>query len=337
MKPAWKGPIEGGITQSLIGNFLGNPYAAFIYYGLGLEEPSELEPNLHWGNGMHLALESFLPRNIPTKWITEDIEQEIFNLVKTFFQETYPKFPSTFPHSITRMLKLYDNAYCIDKEIQTELKFAKPYTTPKGLKCTLRGKCDVLCPTEFIGEHKCKGKVDTAQTREETPVDLQSLLYCWAFGVKKVIYDLIRIPESEYWQPTVPALATPAGKVKMWFENCQSYKDWPIAPNKHLWLSQLEIDIPEENIESMFKFTLDPIIEYIWAMYDLWCEPSFDPENPDCYGPLFYRTPIRQFDATKTERYKCRYHSIFSNQATFEELIPVTSFYKELEDGTSGT
>jgi len=332
LKPAWPGPIEGGITQSLIGNFLDDPYRAYLYYGEGLEEPSEQEPNLHWGNGFHLALEHVLRKQKHIKELTNEEYTEIFDIVKAFLKETCPKYPATYPHSICRMMKLYDNSYCLGKEIITEQKLNLSYTTRRGRKCTLRGKADVYCPNEFIAEHKCKGKTDAAQTRVETPVDLQSLLYCKVLGVKRVHYDLIRIPESQWKQPTVSALASAEGKVKAWFETAPNYDDWPINAKAHLWLTQLPaIDIPDENIDNMTNFTLDPIIEYIWSMYDLWCEPSFDAENPDCYGPLFYRTPIRQFDATRTEKYKCKYHSYLTGQLGKSELVKVTSFYKELD------
>ena len=53
---AWKGPLEGGITQSLLTKFLECPYRFYLYAGLGLEQPGEPEPNLIWGDICHKGL-----------------------------------------------------------------------------------------------------------------------------------------------------------------------------------------------------------------------------------------------------------------------------------------
>ncbi len=333
MFPVWKGPIEGGITQSLMQNMLECPYRSFLYYCLGLEEPSTIEPNLIWGNGMHLALELAIPKPKLIREFDESDHKEIFDTVNKYLKTKYPQHPGTFVWSITNMLKLYDDKYKLDySNIVTEKKFQVPYTTRTGRKCTLRGKMDVHA-RPLLGEHKCKGKIDTQQTREETPVDTQTLLYCMVGNCTKVVYDLIRVPESQWKLPQRNPMSSAKGYMDEVFYNCSNYDDFPISKWKNRWISQLyPIEITDEQIDIWRKKTLDPIIDMIWRRYEMWCDPSFDPENPECYSADFYVTPVRQFDATRTERYKCKYHGILTGQLGLNELVPVQDFYKELTD-----
>jgi len=334
MKPAWPGPIEGGITQSLISRMLECPYRSFLYYGLGLEESTTIEPNLIYGNGGHLALEIALMKPKLIREFTESDFDEIFGKVVQYFKDKYPNAPSTYPHSIIRILKLYDDSYKTDlPDLITEKKFNEVYITRSGMVCNLRGKKDVHSASKrFLGEHKFKGKIDPELTRLETPVDQQVLLYSYVSNSTTCMYDQILIPESQWSLPKRNPMSSAKGYMDEIFYNCSPWNDFPIARYKNRWISQLPIDITDEAIDEFRKKTLDPIIDMIWRRYDKWCDSSFDPENPACYDADFYKVPVRQFDATRTERYKCKYHGILTGQIGLSDLVPVTDFYKELTD-----
>lgn len=336
MKPAWPGPVEGGITQSHIAKGpLGCPFRAYLYYCLGLEEPRTPDPNLIWGNGCHLGLEHLIKHPQRIKDMPQEVFEQVALKVKSYLRETYPNTMATYPFTIKNMLKLYNDSYKEEgTEWKTEFQFKVPYTTRSGRKVNLKGKADGYCPDlGILVEHKCKGKIDVQQTREETPFDFQVLMYCLVLETRKVIYDIIRIPEAQYRLPPRSPYASPEGYADVIFDKTSSWDDYPITPKKHLWIQQLTFEIPEERIENFRKYQLDPLIDKFCLMYDMWCDPNFDPENPDCYGPLFYRTPVRHFDPGKTEKFKCEYHSFLTEQLGMNELVPVKSFYAELDNG----
>jgi len=332
MTPVWSGPLQGGITQSLISKSLECPFRFYLYAGLGLEEPRMEEPNLAWGNMGHYGLEHLIKYPTRIKDLNDQEWNTIQGLITDYMKENHPGVPPSFPYSVANMLRLYDDSYKEPGDIwDTEVKFSYPYFTRFGRKVTLRGKVDAIClKKKILVEHKCKGKIDLEQTRAETPFDLQTLMYCYVTGCREVIYDLIRIPEAQWKLPYRNVMETSKSYIDRLFTSAKG-SDFPINTYKHLWIQQLRFTIPEERIEHFRQFQLDPLIERICCLYDRFCEPDFDPENVSKYDALFYRTPIRHFDPGKTERYKCNYHSYLTEQLSLDDLVPA-KFYSELEE-----
>lgn len=335
----WKGPVEGGITQSLINKFLVCPYQFYIYAGLGLKENKPDNDNLMWGDIFHKALELAIEHPSLIKDMTIDDLEEIGKKVKQHISDKWPKSPSTYFHTVMNMLKLYDDSYKLQMPgIVTELEFEEKYTTPKGLTCTLRGKRDGWhLPTKTLIEHKCKGRIDKESTTQEIPVDQQVCLYSMISGAENVIYDLILIPEAQYGFPQMRPGQTLKNYVDSWFSTHTgppSSTLWPINKKKHYWFAQIPIPITQENIDNYRKFTLDPLIDRIYRWWDHVTQPGFDPDNPDYYNDVFYKTPIRQFNAHATAGYKGEYHDFLTGELALEDLIPVESFYAELTERT---
>ena len=228
------------------------------------------------------------------------------------------------------MLRLYNDNYKTEP-FETELKFSVPYKTRRGLSCVLRGKVDGINDSRTIlVEHKCKGKIDIQQTRAETPSDLQALLYCYVNGPRRIIYDLIRIPEAQWKLPDRRMNEKVSSYIERLFKT-HTGDDYPINQKKHLWIQQADLTIDNENIDDLLRFTLDPLIERLWRWYEHVSQPGFDCDNPDYYNDIFYRVPIRHFDPGKTQKFKCSYHSLLTGETTIDDLVPVKSFYAELD------
>jgi len=327
----WKGPSDG-ISQSLISKFLECPFRFYLYAIKGVKDDQPPNLNLIWGNAFHKALETVLkhslnsdkPRKLPgDDYLLDVIKKDI----EKCSEDT--QVPNTIPFSILEMVKLYPLPQEIG-EIIPEQVFTYEYELNSGRKVKFRGKADGLGPTCIV-EHKCKGKFDAIQTLKETMWDMQTNLYCYVFGKEKVIYDLIRIPEAQYNGPKCRIMEDPKDFVYRIYNNyCGTV--YPIKRFKKHWIDQLHIDLPFSQQLKVMDECIIPLCERIYDWYEYVTHPNFDIENPVWYNSLFYRTPVRHFDPSKTEHYKCSYWDYLVGDQELDCMIPVTSYYTELEE-----
>ena len=137
----WKGPLLGGITQSLISNYLTDPYTFVLYYGLGLEETSKLNQNLLYGNLGHKGLEIALCRPEPMISLLPEIRAALKEDAKS-----WPYIDASTLESVPRMLLLYNDSFKHKYALKTELQFKVPYKTKSGFNVSLMGKVDGIGP-----------------------------------------------------------------------------------------------------------------------------------------------------------------------------------------------
>jgi hypothetical protein len=344
----WKGPVDGGITQSLLGKYLQDPFSFVLYYGCGLEEPAPVNQNLIWGNEFHLLLELTLPNpllyNNLSQGYLDDLRQQLVTL-----EEGYAHVEANTLHSVMEMMKLYNDSYKLSYEIETEKQFKFEYHT-KNHQVSLMGKIDGIgiSHTPFIPagypfgpdlpvliEHKCKGYHDKLQHRQEIHTDLQLNVYLHAMQVlghttDQVIYDIIRIPEVQFGCPARNIGERIPYYINRIYNTCTPYKDYPVSKNKFMWLDQHCFSHPEELVTEFRKVTLDPIIDGLCYMYEYTLSDSFDPFNPDCYNHLFHRRPLRLFDPARTDKFKKDYYQYLTGALPLESLVPVPHLFKEL-------
>ncbi len=329
MQWLWKGPLHGGITQSLIQKYLTNPYTFVLYYGLGLEEPEEYNQNLLWGNVMHKGLEIGLAKPTPIKEQIDDLRPELMEESKK-----WPYINATTVPSVLEMLKLYNDSYkqqfnlCI-----TEQQFKIPHTTSGGNTISLMGKVDGL---GYVGdditliEHKCKGSYDKVLFRAEISYDLQLNIYCKANQVYRVVYDNILIPETQWNCPPRDMMERHEYYIQRLYHK-QNYGSYPVAKKPFLWLDQLTYTMNPESIDFFFQETVDPICDQICELYDYCSQSSFDPLNRLCFNKNFFKRPLRLFDPAKTDKFKTSYWNFLAGQLPFEGLKPTQELFKELK------
>jgi len=332
----WKGPYEEGVSQSLINKYLECPYRFYLYAILGLEEKHPLEPNLIWGDTFHKGLE-LLIQEPQLAW---DFPQEKWAEIDAALDhhlEQYVPFPPTFPFSIKRMLRYYDDSY---KEgaphFNTERVFAIPYKTAKN-EVILRGKLDGDNPSTIV-EHKCKGKLAIEQTRDEVPVDLQINMYTYAWQhfyetpeLPLIIYDTIRIPDTQFALPQRRMRQSISNYIEELYTT-STWGDFPVEKRRGLWLDQAKIWLTKQGHRDFKTFVLNPLIDLICAWWDHVTAPNFDPGDPACYNEVFYRVPVRHFNPSNTQNFKCNYHSFLTGAIDLDELTPVKSYFPELEE-----
>lgn len=328
----WKGPAVDGITQSMIGRFLQDPYQFYLYAGLGLEERHTPEPNLVWGCGFHKALELLIPKEKRIQDLEEDELEDTRKKVEAYLEYEFPGTPPTYAVSIMYMAQKYNDEYKEGDSFATEIVFNSQYTTRLGREVILRGKLDGLNHDRTIMlEHKCKGRIDLQQTIAEVPYDLQVTMYALASKAGTVIYDLIRIPDTQYGMPLRRQQQSPNSYIKELYTS-RSWGDFPVYSKPHLWLQQAYVYLEDEVIQENIDKTLNPIIEAMCQYYDYCSSSTFDWQNPKHYNEVFYKKPIRQFDPMLTPKFKGSYWNFMTGQLSLDELKPVKSFYGELEE-----
>ena len=325
-KPVWAGPAVGGITQSLMSRFLECPFRFYLYAFLGLEENEPLHPNLIWGDIFHKGLEHYIPGgNL----------QEAKEAMWEYGNTEYPRMPSTYLHTTEQMLKLYNRSFLTSNGVLEDMKTEQKFSVPEvveGFDVVYRGKADGYNkPCRYGVEHKCKGKIEPALSRAESPIDQQVLLYSYCLNIRHWTYDIIRIPEAQFMAPQRRPGESGASYAHRIF-NTQTGQEYPISRHPYAWINQFHFDVDKAQIDAFMDYTWRPLVYRLCRWWKHITTPGFSLLNPECYNDIFYITPIRHFDPSNTERYKCKYWHLLTGEAELESLIPVTSFYAELED-----
>ncbi len=330
----WPGPLHAGITQSLINRFLECPYRFYLYACLGLEELGEPEPNLIYGDTGHKGLEHIIRRPYRMIDFSPDDWVEIDSEIDAHISKYWPMAPATFPISIKRMIRLYDDSYKDEHgPFVAEKEFAIPYLTSHGHNVTLRGKIDGIADDGFMVEHKFKGRFEPKYIRQEIQVDQQLMIYSHVSGSRSGIYDTIKIPDTQWAKPPQRKMERPSSYINSLYDD-REWGDYPISRKRHLWISQIPYDLESDDITKYFQFTVDPLIDRICKWYEHVQQPGFDPDNPKFYNHIFYKTPVRHFNPSNTEMYKCNYYNYLTGQITLDDLVPVKAFYAELKQET---
>lgn len=326
----WKGPKIDGVSQSLLNKFLECPYCFFLYAILRLHEPETERDNLVWGDIGHKGLEHLIP-SLCLKTASRKMEQ--------YQKERYPEAPSRFLPSIKKMISLYNKKLFRVGTWKTEQIIDRQITI-KGIPFRIRGKKDGICYDypryqKVLAEHKFKGYIDPPSLAQEIQKDTQCNIYLYSEEdpVEWVIYDLIKIPDTQKYQPDKKHWENESEYIdRMYFGQCGNWKGFPIASNKDQWMHQEIYHIPYEEQQFNWERTIAPLLLRLNEWYEYVTSDNFDMNNPECYGPTFYIHPIRHFNARQTNRFKCGYHGLLTGQLSLEELEPVTSFYSELDE-----
>jgi len=325
----WKGPEVDGVTQSILSKYAQCPFRFYLYAILGLQDNTELHPNLIWGDVFHKGLEHLIA--------SKDLNASVVSM-QDYLTTKYPQAPKSYAYTTKRLLwKFRLENY--EGEWETEIPFSIDVTLPSGRTVKVRGKKDALRTTDpkygrILGEHKCKGYLDPAQTIRELRQDRQLNFYMYLHDVEWVNYDLIRIPEAQRALPS----RTYNQSIEDWVETlfigpCGSYSGkFPINQNIHEWISNLTHHLPREEQETYWNFTIYPELEKLCKFWDHVNQPGFDHENPEFYNDIFYRSPVRQFNGSFTQNFECDYYSYLIGEQDLSDLAPIGSVFSELEN-----
>jgi hypothetical protein len=178
----WKGPLQDGITFSLLSKFLVCRERFRLMVVEGLRESEGFDASIEYGQMWHDAEEAHargkdwqrIIRLHYAKWrenypASEDETRKWFRVCQTTFP-LYVQYWSKHPMEKQREPVLAENPFAI------------VYTLPSGRKVKLRGKFDcVLAVNKFrhlwLQENKSKGKIDEEGITKTLHENMQTMLY----------------------------------------------------------------------------------------------------------------------------------------------------------------
>lgn len=368
-KPAWKGPFVDGITQSIMQRFIRCPFQFYLYAFCGLEDPKPLNVNLIWGDTLHKGLEhlvrgdpldyslkqmdDYRAKNYPRAPNTFKFTTEA--MLKLYQEKAMPVLApwgkldtevhidgmrEFLSYRFASMDAIRHALFAYNPEAVHPLNDRAAYIYPHVESVRVKGKADIVSadrtqPLQVLGDHKAKGKnaSDPETTKKELGEDTQMNLYAYMFdSIPNWIYDLILMPED---QPRTPAQRAGESGAE-WTERIfNTHKDvmngFPIRTCYGKWLNQVPFYQPKEDNERFIAQTVVPIIYQMIDWWNLVTHPDFNPNESCWYNSIFYRYPIRSFNPAQTFKYECSYHAVLIGKADYSSLVPVKSFFSELE------
>lgn len=289
--PLWLGPMGssdmGGITQSMIGDWLADRERFRLKNVEGLQPTGRFQPSLDFGNLWHVCEEH---HSAGTDWIEPLKEKAMEYTVKFRLQQDevnkwYNVCKVLFP--------IYVGYWSKDKEqkektpLLQEYAFKVPYELPSGRVVYLRGKFDAV---DLIGkgksagiwlqENKTKSEVDEEKIRRQLKFDLQTMLYlialqglsgCELGSAERILgvrYNVIRRPLAGgkgSIRPHAPTKANPNGETQVqFFERLKGV----ILEDVGSYFLRIKSEVYPSDIDRFKKMCLDPLLEQLCDWYD---------------------------------------------------------------------
>lgn len=326
--PLWAGPCAagplGGITQSMLGRFLGCRERFRLKYVLGLEPPDRWHHTLGYGLMWHHCEEG-LARG--ENWDTfHEYVRGLLNRYP-FQQEEITKWGSVCKVQFPEYVKYWreePDVLCRVPVMQ-ERVFDVPYALPSGRVVRLRGRWDsvdhitddVTGPggALYLQENKTKGDINKEQVERQIKFDLQTLFYLTAlerernlFGqspsdlyqrIGGVRYNVVRRPLSggkgsirPHSAKSTKTTYTPAESADDFYERLR--RDY-LAAEPSYWFFRVRAEISQEDVRVFRDTCLDPILEQVCAWYEeVTGQYEIHLTTTGCVPlpPMNYRTPF---------------------------------------------
>lgn len=224
-EPLWKGPEDdgplGGITQSMLNNFLSCRHRFFVKYVEGMQVVQGFSRVMEYGQMWHTCEEHFAAGT--HRQVTEQL---IGEPLRAYCQGLCQKYPlaqdeiNKWYNICLVQFPLYVRWWADHKDVvertplMQEEVFHVPYALPSGRVVYLRGKFDSV---DLIGkgknagiylkENKSKGDIDESRMQRQLKMDLQTMLYLVAlaefphaavqdYPIRGVNYNVVRRPLS---------------------------------------------------------------------------------------------------------------------------------------------
>lgn len=313
----WRGPLDDGITQSMLNRFLccRERFRLYVVEGLKVEG---FNHRLEYGNMWHLCEEQLAGTNIasnvlgvkphPAEWEPK-LKQYAVELTKQYpqngpeIEKWWNVCRRQFPIYVDYWRKHPDvkNA----KPLYAESVFDVRYKLPSGRVIRLRGKLDKgdivtegKVASIFIQENKSKSEIDADKTVRELPLNLQTGIYLTALAevmkdktnplykvgfeslkIGGVRYNEIRRPLSGWGEGNIKQRKG-VGKAKKGAETLEEFYDrlgQLIADDPAKFFIRVKMKVTLSELEKFQQRVLNPILE---QLCDWWESIKDDPFNP---------------------------------------------------------
>lgn len=297
-KTVWKGPVEDGITQSLLGRFLVCRERFRILVMEGLKPKETFYPPIHFGQMWHTCEESLARKE---SW-AQSLKDYCILLVRQFRSQQeqidhwYNVCSALFPLYVDHWKKHPDVK--TREPVLEEQVFDVPYKLPSGRTVRLRGKWDSVDLVKdrsnlglWIQENKTKSTIDVSKVSRQVTYDLQSMFYRVALD----LYDWtgsVRVEEA-------PASGFPVVGIRYNVVRRSAHKSVGSMLEKlekdradgriSEWFDRYNIRILKTDIAEFKKYTLDPILETLMCW---WATMTGGETCGECSTHLHWRHPF---------------------------------------------
>lgn len=308
--PLWEGPCSdgpnGGITQSMLNNFLVCRERFRVRYVLGLQPTDTFKHALEFGNMWHAAEESLAAKDADP-WLKLDA-------YTVELCERYPLQQQDIIHwhNIVKLqFPIYREYWASHEDVKDrtplmqEEVFNIPYLLPSGRTVRLRGKfdsVDLIGGKIWLQENKTKGDIDPVLLQRQLTFDLQTGLYLVALSelsndtgeasweIAGVRYNVIRRPlsggkgsirqkknqtQEEFYQELGELIKGATGP------------DWGMLEGEHYFFMRWKVDVSPQDIENFKVRFLNPILEQLCD----WWEDLQSWVDGEPWPPSHWRTP----------------------------------------------
>ena len=331
--PLWQGPCgegwNGGITQSMISNFLSCRERFRLKNICGLYPRDVWNHRLGYGNMWHVCEEAHAKGANPLVALTNhalDCQEKY-----PFQREEIAKWCHVAQVQFPEYIDYWSDHPDVKNRtpLLQEQVFDVPYQLPSGRLVRLRGRwdsVDLIDNGVYLQENKTKGDVDKLQIERQLKFDLQTMLYLVALkeclkqancgegqdwinerGLEHnlifhpicgVRYNVVRRPLSGG-----KGNITPHKKLKEtglpetaehFYERLR--RDY-ISAEPDYWFFRLRVEISQEDIKVFRETCLDPLLETICWWYD---QITLDPYKVNAIhlvDSMNYRTPFGVYSA----------------------------------------
>lgn len=193
--PLWKGPIEDGITNSLLSRFLVCRERFRLQVIEGLRPDAEFNVPLEFGNMWHEAEEAYCRGRDPYKSMNKMYDKWRANYPgNEEVRKQYLCCKTAFPIYIDYWAKHKDEQ--TRKPILEEKEFRVRYDLPSGRHVILRGKFDAIFMADnnsiLLQENKTKTKIDHEGITKTLYNNIQTMIYLIA--MRKSLQPVKSVP-----------------------------------------------------------------------------------------------------------------------------------------------
>lgn len=266
----WKGPLEDGITFSLLSKFLVCRERFRLLVIEGWKTADKFNHLMEYGNMWHVCEENLAAGGDWAKALTEYGYELIkrYPLRRADVEHWYKMCMAQFPHYVHHWAKHPDV-----KErtpLMQEETFTIRYVLPSGREVKLRGKYDAVDVIGkgkdagiYLQENKTKSQVDPTKIGRQVTYDLQSMLYIISLKDKHASMGWAKlgpIAGVRYNVVRRPAHKSPESM-------CKKIDEDIIDRRIGEWFGRWRVEISDLDIARFKKETFDPILE---QLYDWW-------------------------------------------------------------------
>lgn len=333
-EPLWKGPSSddpnGGITQSMLNQFMVCRERFRIKYVLGLQVPDSFNSRLEYGSLWH-ACEEGLAAKDKDPWARLDLY--VGELLKRYplQQEDVLKWYEIckiqFPIYVDYWAKHSD---VVNRQplLQEEV-FNIPYKLPSGRTVRLRGKFDSVDLIDggiWLQENKTKGDIDPQLLQRQLTFDLQTGVYLvaiselnyagpdteasihkaqqgwaifraqkeWRACIHGVRYNVIRRPLSggkgSIRQKKNQTLEEYYEELGNLIKGATG-PEWGVLTDEHYYFMRWKVEFKPKDIENFKVKFLNPILEQLCDWWDWVGTLEQDPFDTDGSGGVHWQAP----------------------------------------------